>query len=163
MLKKILCVIFAALVAFSVSACENPDIKDELGLNKEVKDASEITAKINSAVYSQLDFSDTSEYENATKGLIDAPESLEIKSEAGDVVWSQDAYGFLDDYESAPSSVNPSLWENTKNNHAYGLFEVTKGIYQVRGYDITNLTVIEGESGYIIFAMSLLVYPKQMN
>ena len=47
--------------------------------------------------------------------------------------------------------MNPSLWENTKNNHAYGLFEVTDGIYQVRGYDMANLTLIEGETGWIIF------------
>jgi len=50
-----------------------------------------------------------------------------------------------------PDSVNPSLWENTKNNHAYGLFEVTDGIYQVRGYDMANLTVIESDNGWIVF------------
>ncbi len=52
----------------------------------------------------------------------------------------------LDDYEKAPDSVNPSLWENTINNHAYGLFEVTDGIYQVRGYDMANLTVVKGDT-----------------
>ena len=149
--KKALCVLFCILTVLSVAACGGTDIKEELQLTKDSKEATEITAQINSAVYSLLDFSDTSEYENATKGLIDAPETLEIVDENGRVVWSQDAYSFIDDYEKSPASVNPSLWENTKNNHAYGLFEVVEGIYQVRGYDLTNMTVVEGDTGYIVF------------
>ncbi len=151
MLKRLLSIALSVLMILSVTACGNTDMVNELGLNTESKDATDTTAKINSAVYSMLDFSDTSEWENATKGLIDAPDSLEIVREDGRVVWSQDAYSFLDDYEKAPATVNPSLWENTKNNHAYGLFKVTDGIYQVRGYDLTNMTIIEGDTGYIIF------------
>ena len=120
-------------------------------LDGSVKPATEHTAKINSAVYSLLDFEDSSEYENAVRGLIDAPRALEITDAEGKVVWSQAAFAFLDDYETAPDSVNPSLWENTRNNHAYGLFTVTDGIYQVRGYDMANLTLIEGEEGWIVF------------
>ena len=97
------------------------------------------------------DDDDKQEYEFATRGLIDAPETLELKDEDGTILWSQEAYAFLDDYEKAPDSVNPSLWENTKNNHAYGLFEVTDGIYQVRGYDMANLTVVKGDTGWIVF------------
>ena len=116
-----------------------------------IKPATAHTAKINSAVYELLDFEDKSEYENATRGLIDAPEVLEIVDAGGKPVWSQAAYSFIAGYETAPDSVNPSLWENTRNNHAYGLFAVTDGIYQVRGYDMANLTVIEGEEGWIVF------------
>ncbi len=123
----------------------------ELGLTAQAKDASAYTVEINSALYSLLDFADSSEYDNATRGLLDAPEVLELTDEAGNVIWSQQAYSFLDDYEQAPDTVNPSLWENTRNNHAYGLFEVTDGIYQVRGYDMANLTLIEGETGWIVF------------
>ena len=106
---------------------------------------------MNSAVYSLLDFDDKQESEFAVRGLIDAPETLELTDEEGKVIWSQAAYSFLDDYEQAPDTVNPSLWENTKNNHAYGLFEVCDGIYQVRGYDMANLTVIKGNTGWIVF------------
>ena len=74
-------------------------------------------------------------YEFATRGLIDAPETLELKDEDGTILRSREAYAFLDDYEKAPDSVNPSLWENTKNNHAYGLFEVTDGIYRANPLD----------------------------
>ncbi|MBQ8640089.1 MAG: MBL fold metallo-hydrolase, partial [Lachnospiraceae bacterium] len=134
------------------SVCaEEISLTDELGLTAESKPASSYTTEINSAVYSQLDFEDTSEYENAVRGLIDAPQELVLTDEDGKVVWSQAAYSFLDDYETAPDTVNPSLWENTKNNHAYGLFEVCEGIYQVRGYDMSNLTVVKGETGWILF------------
>ena len=127
------------------------DLIQELSLNSEPKAATGKTIEVNSAMYSLLDFEDTSEYENATRGLIDAPEMLELKDANGNVIWSQKAYGFLDDYEKAPDTVNPSLWENTRNNHAYGLFEVQDGIYQVRGYDMANLTLIEGDTGWIVF------------
>ncbi len=154
-------IIACALAMLTLTACtpkstpqEEPvstDIITELGLTAEVKDASTYTAEINSAVYSLLDFENTQEWEFATAHLIDAPETLELTDETGRVIWSQAAFSFLDDYEKAPDTVDPSLWENTRNNHAYGLFQVVDGIYQVRGYDMANLTVVEGDSGWIVF------------
>ena len=135
----------------SAQTQETVDMVVELGLTAEAKDASSYTVEGNSAMYSLLDFEDTSEYENATWGLIDAPEVLELKDSNGNVIWNQAAYSFLGDYEEAPDTVNPSLWENTRSNHAYGLFEVREGIYQVRGYDMANLTLIEGDTGWIVF------------
>lgn len=156
MCYKFLAMLLAAVLIVSLCACtQKPatetDILAELNLNKDAKPASSYTVQVHSALYSLLDFSDTREYDNAVRGLIDAPEVLELKDDQGNVVWSQAAYSFLDDYETAPDTVNPSLWENTKNNHAYGLFEVVEGIYQVRGYDMSNLTVIKGETGWILF------------
>ena len=160
-LKKSMVWFLSFLMILSMTACakaENAgeteaavDLVAELGLNREKKTATEYTVEVNSAVYSLLDFADTGEYENATRGLIDAPEVLELKDAEGNVIWSQEAYSFLDDYEKAPDTVNPSLWENTRNNHAYGLFEVCEGIYQVRGYDMSNLTVVKGDTGWILF------------
>lgn len=149
--------LLASVLLLSCVGCaqdgrKEPDAeKADLGLTAEVKPATDFTAKANAAVYDELDFDDKQEYEFATRGLIDAPETLELKDEDGTILWSQEAYAFLDDYEKAPDSVNPSLWENTKNNHAYGLFEVTDGIYQVRGYDMANLTVVKGDTGWIVF------------
>lgn len=57
--------------------------------------------------------------------------------------------------------MNPSLWENTRNNHAYGLFEVCEGIYQVRGYDMANLTVEKGDTGWIVFDATMCVETAQ--
>lgn len=153
--KRGLGLFLALALSFSLTACtsgskETTDLVSEFGLNSEVKEASDHTSKINSAVYSLLDFENTDEYNNATRGLIAAPETLELTDSEGNIIWSQKAFAFLEDYDKAPDTVNPSLWENTRNNHVYGLFEVTDGIYQVRGYDMANLTLIEGESGWIV-------------
>lgn len=145
--KHVFFVFFVSTIMFCILGCN----KKNLNLNTEQKDATEYTVQINSAFYDLLDFEDKSEAEFATRGLIAAPETLELKDEQGNVVWSQKAYSFLHDYEKAPDTVNPSLWENTKNNHVYGLFEVIDGIYQVRGYDMANLTVIKGDTGWIVF------------
>ena len=156
-MKRIAAMLLASVLLLYCVGCaqdgrKEPDAeKADLGLTAEVKPATDFTAKANAAVYDELDFDDKQEYEFATRGLIDAPETLELKDEDGTILWSQEAYAFLDDYEKAPDSVNPSLWENTKNNHAYGLFEVTDGIYQVRGYDMANLTVVKGDTGWIVF------------
>lgn len=119
------------------------------GLNGTVKGATEYTLAANEQVYALLDFSDEQELEFAQKGLISAPESLVIQDEAGKVVWDQAAYAFLG--ENAPDTANPSLWRNAQLNHIYGLFEVVDGIYQVRGYDMTNITFVQGETGWIVF------------
>ena len=158
-MKRIAAMVFAAMLLFSCALAEG--MTAELGLTAEEKGASGYTAQINSAVYSLLDFEDTSEYDNAVRGLIDAPETLELTDADGKVVWSQAAYSFLDDHEKAPDTVNPSLWENTRNNHAYGLFEVCEGIYQVRGYDMANLTVVKGETGWIVFDATMCVETAQ--
>ena len=158
-MKRIAAMFFAVMLLFSCALAEG--MTAELGLTAEEKGASGYTAQINSAVYSLLDFEDTSEYDNAVRGLIDAPETLELTDADGKVVWSQAAYSFLDDHEKAPDTVNPSLWENTRNNHAYGLFEVCEGIYQVRGYDMANLTVVKGETGWIVFDATMCVETAQ--
>lgn len=121
-----------------------------IGLNASQKAASNFTSEINRDVYALLDFEDETEREFATRGLIATPEHLVITDEKGKVVWSQSAYAFLDD-TAAPQTANPSLWRNSQLNHSYGLFEVMEGIYQVRGYDMTNITFIAGDTGWIVF------------
>lgn len=125
------------------------DMTQKLGLTPAQKTATQFTADANAQVYALLDFEDKSEFENATRGLIASPETLEIRNEEGKLIWSQKAYDFLDG--DAPSTANPSLWRNTQLNHIYGLFEVCDGIYQVRGYDLSNITFIKGDTGWIVF------------
>ncbi len=120
-----------------------------LGLNADMKDPTQYTVEENNKVYALLDFDDERELENAQRGLISAPDSLVIKDENGKVVWSQDAYSCL--AKDAPESANPSLWRNAQFNHIYGLFEVVDGIYQVRGYDMSNITFIKGNTGWIVY------------
>ncbi|WP_082989514.1 alkyl/aryl-sulfatase [Christensenella intestinihominis] len=109
----------------------------------------EQTIAAQDGVYALLDFTDEQEKEFAQKGLLAAPDELELKDDTGKVVWSQKAYDFLD--AEAPDTANPSLWRNAQLNHLYGLFEVADGVYQVRGYDMTNITFIEGDTGWIVF------------
>ena len=151
-MKKTTALLLVFVLLFAFASCgQKTDELPELSLTADTKGATEYTVKVNSAFYSTLDFENKTEYEFATKGLIDAPEALEIKDAQGNVIWSQEAYSFVDGYDKCPDTVNPSLWENTKNNHAYGLFEVCENIYQVRGYDMANLTLIRGDSGWIVF------------
>lgn len=148
----VLCLILISCQSDNANPTDNANgSKDDLALTAEIKSATQKTDEINSAVYNMLDFSNTQQAQFATKGLIDAPETLELTDKEGNVIWSQKAYGFLADHKNSPSTVNPSLWENTKNNHTYGLFEVTESIYQVRGYDMANLTLVKGNTGWIIF------------
>lgn len=111
--------------------------------------ATDITANANKAWYDMLDFSDEKEFENATRGLIEAPESVVIYNVDGTVAWSVDELG--DVSGEAPDTVNPSLWRNTQLNAYAGLFEVCDGIYQVRGYDMANTTFIRTDNGWVVF------------
>lgn len=129
--------------------------------NRKRNPATETTKRKNAEMYKLLDFNDKQEAEFARRGLIAAPEALEIRHADGHVIWSQKAYAFLDETEKAPDTVNPSLWENTKNNHVAGLFEVTDGIYQVRGFDMANVTLIAGDTGWIVFDTAMTVETAQ--
>lgn len=117
----------------------------------QAKDATPITAQANSTWYDVLNFDDESEKENALRGLIEAPKALVIYDDKGNVVWNVAQRDYMKSAEKIPATVNPSLWRNTLNNSYAGLFEVCEGIYQVRGYDMANITFIRTSSGWIVF------------
>ncbi len=150
--KTGLCLALAAtLIASSaLCGCQQSDSSTSAKFNSDVKDASKYTADENAQVYKTLDFSDEQEKEFAKKGFITAPDKLEIKTENGTVAWSQTAYDFIRN-SSTPDSANPSLWRNTELNSLYGLFEVVDGVYQVRGYDVANVTFVKSDNGWIVF------------
>jgi alkyl sulfatase BDS1-like metallo-beta-lactamase superfamily hydrolase len=100
------------------------------------------------AGFAQLPLSDPADLDDAQRGRIASEPGLVIKSESGATVWDTTAYAFLDG--DAPATVNPSLWRQAKLNDLHGLFEVTSGIHQVRGYDVSNMTIIEGKTGRIV-------------
>lgn len=112
------------------------------------KAASPTTAAVNQAVLKQLPFQDRADYEAARRGLVAAFEG-EIKDANGKTVWNSHQYDFLKQ-EQAPDTVNPSLWRLAQLNANAGLFQVTDRIYQVRGIDLANMTIIEGDDGLII-------------
>jgi alkyl sulfatase BDS1-like metallo-beta-lactamase superfamily hydrolase len=108
----------------------------------------EHTAKANAAVKNMLPLEDSQDFEDARRGLIASDPELQVKRANGSLAWDMTAYDFIDG--EAPASVNPSLWRQAKLNNIHGLFEVIKGLYQVRGYDLSNLTIIEGKTGWIV-------------
>jgi len=101
------------------------------------------------ATLDRLPFSDTADFDDASRGFLGTLENAAITNAQGRVVWSLEAYGFLTE-EKAPATVNPSLWRQSRLNMHHGLFEVVPGVYQVRGLDIANMTLIEGERGVIV-------------
>jgi alkyl sulfatase BDS1-like metallo-beta-lactamase superfamily hydrolase len=113
------------------------------------KEAEPATKATNAAVLKALPFSDRQDYEDAQRGFIATLPDGIIKNAKGEVVWNLKAYDFLKKPE-APPSVNPSLWRQAQLNLQNGLFKVTEGIYQIRGFDISNMTIIEGQTGLII-------------
>ncbi|MCH1488753.1 MAG: MBL fold metallo-hydrolase, partial [Pseudomonadales bacterium] len=109
---------------------------------------STFTTAANQAVLEQLPFADQQDFEDAQRGLIASPQSLVVLGAQGELLWNQDQYDFIEG--DAPASVNPSLWRQAQLNNVHGLFEVTRGVYQLRGFDLANLTVIEGDTGLIV-------------
>ncbi|MGO9381820.1 MAG: alkyl/aryl-sulfatase [Mycobacterium sp.] len=95
-----------------------------------------------------LPLHDTTEFDDADRGFIAALSPCVIKAADGRVVWDNDAYSFLGG--PAPTSVHPSLWRQSTLAAKQGLYEVVPGIYQVRGLDISNVTLVEGDTGIIV-------------
>jgi len=107
-----------------------------------------ITKKTNKDVSAILPFENKQDFEDANKGFIAKEPNLIIKNGKGEIIWNQPAYSFLEEKEF--SSINPSLQRQAKLNNIHGLFKVTDKIYQIRGYDLANMTLIEGDTGWII-------------
>jgi alkyl sulfatase BDS1-like metallo-beta-lactamase superfamily hydrolase len=113
------------------------------------KEAEPATQAANAAVLKTLPFSDRRDFDAAQRGFIATLPQGIIKNAQGRVVWNLKDYAFLNKSE-APPTVNPSLWRQAQLNLNNGLFKVTEGIYQIRGFDISNMTIIEGQTGLII-------------
>jgi alkyl sulfatase BDS1-like metallo-beta-lactamase superfamily hydrolase len=110
--------------------------------------ASTATQAANAAVAAALPLGDRQDFEDAARGLVAGSGEVVVPDAQGRPVWDTGAYAFVDG--EAPASVNPSLWRQAKLNDAHGLFEVAPGIHQVRGYDVSNMTLIDGRTGWIV-------------
>jgi alkyl sulfatase BDS1-like metallo-beta-lactamase superfamily hydrolase len=116
------------------------------------KPATDATKAANLKVLQSLPFQNKKDFENAEKGFIATPKTLTIKDASGRVIWDLEAYkAYIGLDKPAPDTVNPSLWRNAQLGMLNGLFEVTDGIYQVRGYDLSNITFVRTKSGWIVF------------
>lgn len=114
------------------------------------KDASEFTRAANEAFLKELPFGDVRDFEDASRGFIAPLPEGHVVKEDGDFVYDTARLAFTEDREDSPDTVNPSLWRQARLVAKGGLFKVCDRIYQVRNLDISNLTVIEGDTGVIV-------------
>jgi alkyl sulfatase BDS1-like metallo-beta-lactamase superfamily hydrolase len=113
------------------------------------KDATDSTRAANHALLSRLPMGDTQSFDDASRGFIEALGDQIIPGPTARPAWTLKGYEFLSK-EDAPDTVHPGLWRHARANMANGLYRVTDRIYQLRGFDISNMTVIEGDTGLIL-------------
>jgi alkyl sulfatase BDS1-like metallo-beta-lactamase superfamily hydrolase len=145
--------IVAATLSIALAACSGRDAGGKTSQPSEIElpppgTASEATARANADFGARLPLDDRRDFEDARRGLLAAIEGGIIRGEAGESVWDQARFAFLDG--PAPASVNPSLWRQAQLNAIHGLFKVTDGVYQLRGYDLAVMTLIRGDTGWIV-------------
>lgn len=114
------------------------------------KSASDTTQRANASMLDQLDFSDRQSFDDASRGFIATLDPMTIPHDRTDrPAFDLSKFDFLE--ANAPDTVNPSLWRQAQlNARHHGLYEVTDGIYQIRSFDIANMTLVRGETGWIV-------------
>ena len=121
--------------------------------------ASDHTAEANRTVLDLLNFGDHQDFEDATRGFVATFEEDTINRADGGVAFDLRRYDFMDG--DAPDTVNPSLWRQGQLNRIHGLFTIHPRIHQVRNADISNMTLIQGDTGWIIIDPLLTVETAQ--
>jgi len=139
-------------VAVATTGCGYDKLEIQTGADAQGHSApTQVTIDANKRVLGELPFENMEDFEQANRGLIAREDSLQVKASPlspNEYSWNQDAYQFIKG--DAPGSVNPSLWRQAKLNNIHGLFKVTEGVYQLRGYDLANMTIIMGDKGLIL-------------
>ncbi|MDQ0462307.1 alkyl sulfatase BDS1-like metallo-beta-lactamase superfamily hydrolase [Caulobacter ginsengisoli] len=110
--------------------------------------ASPATIQAQAALKAQLPFADRQDFDFASRGFLGSRTDPLVKDDKGRVVWDLSAYDFLKG--EAPATVNPSLWRQGQLLSMNGLFQVSETIWQVRGFDISNITFVKGQTGWIV-------------
>ena len=142
-IAKNLLLLSLVAVSFLLSSCDKAADGDS-----SESAASEFTIASNQKFSESLDLDNQQDFEDATRGLVASAPADIITNSYGQKVWDASAYDFIQG--DAPDTVNPSLWRQAKLNNIRGLFEVDEGIYQLRGFDLANTTLIKGQSGWIV-------------
>lgn len=131
------------LLAGLLAACG----KNSTGIGGTVSDATSATIKANEQMASTLKLDDPQDFQDAQRGFIAKPTG-KILAADGSTLTDFEGFDFIQG--QAPATVNPSLWRHALLNKSAGLFKVTEGVYQLRGFDIANMSLIEGKSGWIV-------------
>ena len=114
-----------------------------------MKDATEATRAANRAALADVPLADKRSFDDARRGFVEALGDQLIVRADGRLVWTLAGYEFLGT-EQAPDTVHPGLWRHARVNMANGLYKVTDRVHQLRGFDVSNMTIIEGDSGLIV-------------
>ncbi|NUP51141.1 MAG: MBL fold metallo-hydrolase [Catenulispora sp.] len=102
----------------------------------------------NSKVRKEYPFDDSRDDANVKRGFVGTIDDTVIRNADGNVVWDLGSYSFLE--TDCPDTANPSLWRQGRLVAEHGLFEVVPGIYQIRGFDLSNMTLVEGDKGVFV-------------
>lgn len=137
----------AMVLALMAGAAQLAGCGKQAGVGGAAGDAAAATVAVNSEFAKALPLDDPKDFEDAKRGFIARP-SGQVRGADGTVLIDFDAFKFVDG--KAPPTVNPSLWRHAMLNAQIGLYKVTEGVYQLRGFDIANITLIEGKSGWIV-------------
>ncbi len=151
-----------AVAALTLAACSPSEtsVVAEDHFHPKGKVPSEFTLEVFEKARETLPFSDRRDFEESDRGFIAAPDSKIIMADAGHVAWDLERYDWLlerDEFDS----IHPSLIRQSKLNMKTGLFEVIPGIYQVRNFDLSNITFVKGETGWIVFDPALSAEPAR--
>jgi alkyl sulfatase BDS1-like metallo-beta-lactamase superfamily hydrolase len=145
------CLLVAGAALAGVPASAQSDSTGHRHFDAKGKPASSATIAQQKLARDLLPLADTRDFEEAKRGFIAAPPYKRIMAESGNVAWDMGSYEFLlrgGDFDS----IHPSLQRQAVLNMAYGLYEVIPDrIYQVRGFDLANITFVKGNTGWIIF------------
>lgn len=114
------------------------------------KPATDATKAVNNTYLAELPFDDTQAFTDAQRSLIATVPITPVVTDKGRVAWDPQKYAFISVGAATPEMVNPSLWRQAQLVNISGLFTVTERIYQVRNYDLANMTIIEGDTGIIV-------------
>jgi alkyl sulfatase BDS1-like metallo-beta-lactamase superfamily hydrolase len=114
-----------------------------------MKDATEATRAANRAALADVPLADARSFDDARRGFVEALGDQLIVRADGRLVWTLAGYEFLGT-EQAPDTVHPGLWRHARVNMANGLYKVTDRVHQLRGFDVSNMTIIEGDTGLIV-------------
>lgn len=133
-------------ILITLSGCDRAS--DSAPQNPSLPVASEFTVNSNKAFAEKLDLDNQQDFEDARRGMIAEAPNKSLTAASGIQVWDGAAYDFIQG--DAPDTVNPSLWRQAKLNNIRGLFKVEEGIYQLRGFDLANTTLIKSDNGWIL-------------
>ena len=123
--------------------------------NNSGNQASEYTIQLQQKLRTSLPFADDRDFEESRRGFIAEPDYRQIAAENGRVVWDMSRYDFLLNSQTY-DSIHPSLQRQATLNMNYGLYEIVPDfMYQVRGFDLANMTLVMGDSGWLIFDVLL--------